>query len=241
MTRRIAWFSAGAASAVAVKLSNPDLIVYCETGREDSDNQRFLEDCEQWFNHEIIKLKSKKYLTTWEVWEKRKYISGISDAPCTQELKIKPRLDFQQHDDVHIFGYTNDASDIRRSEALLENWPDMKAEFPLIEKNITKANCLAIIMDVGIKPPRVYEMGFPNANCIPCCKATSPAYWALVRKFFPGEFQRMAKLSRQLGARLTRINGERRFIDEIPDDFKTTDPIAPECDMLCGLVQQEID
>lgn len=50
----------------------------------------------------------------------------------------------------------------------------------------------------------------------------------------------MAKLSRKLGARLTRINGVRMFIDEIPADYPTTEAIAPECDFLCSLVEQDM-
>ena len=50
----------------------------------------------------------------------------------------------------------------------------------------------------------------------------------------------MAKLSRELGAKLTRINNERIYIDEIPEDYPTTEPLAPECDFLCSLAEEEI-
>jgi len=235
MNRRVSWFSCGAASAVATKLSNPDEIVYCDTGSEDSDNHRFMLDCEDWFGKKITVIKSDQYQDTWDVWQKRKYISGIAGAPCTSALKIAPRLLFQRESDVHIFGYTADASDMVRAEALRQNWPALDVETPLINSGMTKAGCLAIIEAAGIKPPRVYAMGFPNANCIPCCKATSPAYWALVRKEFPQEFERMAKLSRELGARLARVDNQRVFIDEIPMDQETTKPLAPYCDFLCQL------
>lgn len=240
MKRRVAWFSCGAASAVAAKLSSPDIIAYCETGSEDVDNARFLSDCESWFGSEVIRLRNDKHPDTWDVWVKRKYISGIAGAPCTSELKIAPRLAFQQPGDVHIFGYTADANDMKRADTLRENWPDLQIETPLIDRGLTKSACLAMIMSAGINPPRVYAMGFPNANCIPCCKAQSPAYWSLVRHRFPSEFDRMAKLSRDLGARLARIGDERVFIDDIPLDHHMTDAIAPECDFLCHIAEQEL-
>lgn len=238
--RRVCWFSAGAASAVATKLSKPDVIAYCETGSEDEDNARFIVDCERWFGQRVTRLRNTAYRDTWDVWEKRRYLAGISGAPCTGELKIKPRLAFQYPDDIHVFGYTADSSDVARADALREHWPDLRVETPLIDRGLTKAGCLAIIRTAGIKPPRVYEMGFPNANCIPCVKATSAAYWALVRQRFPERFERMAKLSRELGCRLTRINGERAFIDEIPEDHPVTEPIAPECDFLCAMAEQDM-
>ncbi|HNI21003.1 MAG TPA: hypothetical protein PLS35_19960, partial [Nitrospira sp.] len=86
----------------------------------------------------------------------------------------------------------------------------------------------------------VYAMGFPNANCIPCGKATSPAYWALVRQEFPVQFHRMAGLCRDVGARLTRIDDVRMFIDEIPEGHPVTEAIAPECDFLCSLAEQDL-
>lgn len=238
--RVVSWFSCGAASAVATKIIKPDEIVYCDTGSEDPDNHRFMRECEEWFGQEITVIRSEKYTDTWDVWEKRRYISGIAGAPCTGELKIVPRLKFQREDDIHVFGYTNDASDVRRAFALAENWPDLEIRTPLIEGGITKQACLALIENAGIKPPRTYAMGFPNANCIPCCKATSAAYWALTRLHYPRTFDRMAKLSRELGARLARVDGERVFIDEIPDDHPVTDPIAPYCDFLCQLAEGDM-
>ena len=242
MSRVVSWFSCGAASAVATKISKPDVIAYCDTGAEDFDNLRFMGECEyKWFGTRVTILKSDKFDSTWDVWEKRKYISGIAGAPCTGELKIKPRLAFQREDDIHVFGYTADPNDVRRAQSLREHYPDLRVETPLIDKGLTKAACLAMIEKAGIKPPRVYAMGFPNANCIPCCKATSPAYWALVRKEFPLEFKRMSDLSRKYDVRMARVDGERAFIDEVPENQELTKPIAPECDFLCALAEEDLN
>lgn len=240
MSRVVSHFSCGAASAVATKLSNPDEIWYAETGAEDGDNLRFLEDCEQWFGRPVRRLHSEKYSSTRDCWEKRRYIGGVAGAPCTSELKIAPRLREQRPGDIHVFGYTADSNDVRRASALRENFPDLITSYPLIERGITKRACLAMIERAGIAPPRVYAMGFANANCIPCCKAQSPAYWALVRREFPREFKRMADLSRDLGVTLLRIGGERAHLDALPEDQPTTEPLAPECDMLCHLAESEL-
>jgi len=240
MSRIVSWFSCGAASAVATKLIKPDVIAYCEVGSEDVDNMRFKVDCENWFDQKITLLRNDKYKDTWDVWEKRRYISGIAGAPCTSELKIKPRLDFQLPDDIHVFGYTADSNDMKRAEALRKNWPELNIITPLIDKGLNKKACLSMIESAGIKPPKVYALGFPNANCIPCCKSQSPSYWALIRKEFPIEFERMNKLSRDLGAKLVRIKGDRAFIDEVPEGQATTNAIAPECDFLCSIAEQEL-
>lgn len=37
-----------------------------------------------------------------------------------------------------------------------------------------------------------------------------------------------------------RIDDERRFIDEIPANWPTSDPIQPACDFLCVLAEQDL-
>jgi hypothetical protein len=221
-------------------LDGPLTIAYCDTRSEHEDNARFKADCERWFGQEVITLASDEYLDTWDVWERRRFISGPDGAPCTGLLKVEPRLKFQRPDDIHLFGYTNDKSDILRAKKIRENHFDLTIRTPLIERGLDKAACLALLQGAGIKEPVTYEMGFPNANCLPCGKATSPSYWALYRKHFPHGFARMAELSRRLGARLTRINDERIFIDEIPENWPVTQPILPTCDLLCGAQLKEL-
>ncbi|HEX5508798.1 MAG TPA: hypothetical protein VFX37_09865 [Pseudolabrys sp.] len=239
MSRTLSWYSCGAASAVATKLSPEAEPVYCETGSEHPDNTRFMADCERWFGRKVTRLRSDRYIDTWDVWTKRRYLAGIEGALCTVELKVMPRISFQHPTDVHVFGYTADAADIARANRLRANYPELTIKTPLIDRGITKEACIAMIERAAINPPTMYALGFHNNNCIPCVKATSPAYWALMRKHFPAQFERMAKLSRELDVRLCRINGERSFIDEIAEDQATNDPIQPSCDFLCHIAEQD--
>jgi len=244
MERTLSWFSAGAASAVATKLllsenANGVEAVYCETGAEHPDNERFIKDCEAWFGQPVIRIRSERYSSTWDVWEKRRWLAGIEGALCTDELKKQPRFAYQRPWDKHVFGYTCDAADVGRFVRFQQNFPELSVRAPLIERGINKAGCLGFLQSAGIKLPAMYALGFHNNNCIPCPKATSPDYWSLMRKQFPAEFERMAKLSRELDVRLTRIKDVRCFIDEIPADWATTNPIAPACDFLCQIAVED--
>ena len=245
VSRVICWFSSGAASAVMAKLVLAEIpeamVVQCGLGdSEDVDNARFAGDCERWFGRPITYLVSAKYTDIDDVFEKRKYHAGINGAPCTSELKVAPRLDFQFPSDLHCWGYTADADDVRRFERMKAEYPEMRQRAPLIERGVTKEGCFAILEQAGIKRPRVYDLGFPNGNCIGCVKATSPNYWALVRHHFPEVFARRADQSRRFGSRLTRINDERIFIDEIHADWPMTEAIVPRCDFLCHLAERDI-
>lgn len=244
MSRVIAWFSSGAASAVMTKLALTDdpnvLPVMCDLGdSEDADNKRFAADCEAWFGRPVQRIRGR-YANIDEVFEARKYHAGIAGAPCTSELKVAPRLDFQLPSDNHLWGYTADSEDVARWERMLRTYPEMRQRAPLIERGLTKEACHAILERAGIRRPRVYDLGFPNGNCVGCVKATSPNYWALVRQHFPETFARRAEQSRRFGSRLVRINDERRFLDELPADWPTTEAAVPRCDFLCHIAEQDL-
>lgn len=236
--RAIAWFSCGAASAVAAKLAVEKYgeaceVVYCDTmASEHPDNARFMADVARWLGREIRVIHSVKYASIEDVFTARRYLAGIAGAPCTVEMKKTPRFAFQEADDVHIFGLTVEESD--RIDQFERNNPELKLDWILRDAGIGKKQCLRTLEAAGIRLPIMYDLGFANNNCIGCVKASSPDYWARVRRYFPEVFDRRAKQSREYGARLVRIDGERRFLDELPAD--TALPLfgGPEEDVSCG-------
>jgi len=243
--RTLIWFSTGAASYAAAKIalrSHPDaILVRCETSNEDADNYRFEADAERALSRKVTILQSDRYSSVWNVWQRRRYIAGVAGAPCTGEMKIAPRLAFQLPTDIHVFGYTADAADVVRFERLKETYFEMSLMAPLITAGVTKQGALAMVERDGLSLPRSYALGFQNANCLGtgCGKATSPGYWSLYRKHYPAEFARTAEYSREIGARLARLDGKRVFIDEIPDGYPTTEAIIPACDLLCQITEED--
>ena len=221
-SRRLVWFSCGAASAVAAKLTqekhgNNFELIYCDTSKDEHpDNLRFLREVENWLGVKVKIIRSKKYGNCEEVWENKKYMSGIAGAPCTVELKKIPRFAYQSPEDVHVFGMTVDeASRIKRFE---RNNHDLYLEWPLLEAGINKQNCYDILGEAGIELPKMYQLGFDNNNCIGCVKAQSPHYWNRVRNHFPDTFAKRAEQSRRIGCRLVKLRGKRIFLDELPPE-----------------------
>lgn len=235
------WFSCGAASAVAAKLTvekygkkNNILIVNNPVIEEHPDNPRFLKDVEKWIGLKIISASNKNYLSNSaiDVWDKRKYMSGTKGAPCTVELKKEARKQFETSHkiDFHVLGFTVDEKD--RHERFVKY--ERSNVIPiLIDANKTKGDCFNFITESGIDLPFIYKLGFPNANCIGCVKSTSPTYWNLVREKFPEVFQQRCEQSRKIKCRLVRVKGKRKFLDELLITDKGRKIKMPECGIFC--------
>jgi 3'-phosphoadenosine 5'-phosphosulfate sulfotransferase (PAPS reductase)/FAD synthetase len=254
--RVVSWFSCGAASTIATKLTlekyrsdHEVVIAYCDTGAEHEDNKRYLLDVQRLLNAEILILKNDNYNNPWEVWEQTGWLVGVNGARCTEELKRQVRFDFQKSDDIQVMGYT--AEEEERAIRIRQSFPSVDWEFPLIEQGITKAMCLSMIEQSQIEIPMMYKLGYKNNNCIGCCKG-SMGYWNKIRKDFPEVFDRMAKLERRLGAidertgkpkgacccKSYKDDGKRKriFLDELDPKAGRDDDTVIQCDLLCGSI-----
>ncbi len=240
--RTVCWYSCGAASAVATKLvcgEYPDelVIAYTDTGSEHPDNERFMRDCQEWFGQDIVKLRSKRYRDTWQVFEERRFLVGPTGALCTAELKKKVRYAFERPDDVQVFGFTKDEES--RAKRFMEQNPGVTMRAPLIEKGLTKQDCLAMLSRVGIQIPAMYRLGYQNNNCIGCVKG-GMGYWNKIRQDFPVEFKRMATLERELNHSICHDKNGAVWLDELdPKRGRYEKELSMECSPLCALVDEE--
>lgn len=238
--RVIAWFSCGVTSAAATRLcidKFPETIpVYCDTGSEHPDNTRFIRDCEQWYDREIKILRSKKYTDIWDVFEKTKYLAGVNGARCTTELKKLVRREFELPDDLQIFGF--DSSELHRAEKFRANNFEVDTWFPLIEADLSKADCIERLLEAGIDMPAMYKLGFRNNNCIGCVKGAA-GYWNKIRDTFPDVFAKMAAAERKLNVALNKSyagDGKRKrvFLDELDPSAGNYKDLEIKCGLFCG-------
>lgn len=238
--RTVVWFSAGAASAVAAKLAlaeGPCEIVYTDPGSEHPDNERFIADCEVWFGQPVIRLRSSRYRDTWDVWRKRRFLNSPRGALCTTELKKMLRQDFQRPGDIQVFGYT--IGEENRAARFREQNPEVDLRCPLIERGLTKQDCLAMLERAGIEIPVMYRLGYRNNNCIGCVKGGA-GYWNKIRRDFPENFERMALLEREIGATVLRIDGESVYLDVLdPERGRYEAEPSIECSLLCVMAEDD--
>jgi 3'-phosphoadenosine 5'-phosphosulfate sulfotransferase (PAPS reductase)/FAD synthetase len=236
------WFSCGAASAVAalktlekysgqyqVRIINNPVI------EEDEDNLRFKDDIEKLLGVKIETATNKDYpnCSAVEVWERTRFMSHPHGAPCTSQLKKEARRQWEQANNPmhHVLGFTADEQS-RHNDFVASEREILPV---LIDAKLTKQDCFEIIAREGIARPRIYEQGYPNANCIGCVKATSPTYWNHVRRVHPAIFKERAEQSRELGAKLTRVNNQRIYLDELDPNAqgRPMKGMSFECGIFC--------
>lgn len=244
----IGWFSCGVTSAVACHLAllhytNVE-IYYIETGSSHNDNTRFINDCEHWFNKEIHILRNDKYTSVIDVLSKKRYINGPAGAPCTLELKKRVRYALEDKIgswDGQVFGFEYSKKEIFRANRFKEQYPATKPLFPLIEHQLTKQNCMALLEHANIALPLMYLLGYHNNNCIGCVKG-GMAYWNKIRNDFPAVFKQMCQLERNIGATCLKDNNGRLFLDELePNRGNFNEILTPECSLFCEIEFADID
>lgn len=240
----VVWFSSGAASAIAAKLTlekygkeHEVRIVNNPVLEEHPDNLRFLKDVEKWLGVPIETATNPAYPTgsAVEVWKHRRYMSGVSGAPCTTEIKRKARYiwELQNKPDFHVLGFTKEEQ--KRHDNFTDT-QEAKLIPILIDAGISKDDCYRMLMEAGLSLPKIYKLGYPNANCIGCVKATSPTYWNHVREVHPEIFEERAALSEELGVKLVRVKGKRLLLRDLDPKAKghPLKSLDFECGIFCG-------
>ena len=245
MTQTIAvWVSCGLASAAAAKLTfdcygatHSIRLVNNPVVEEGPDNRRFLSDVGVWCRAPVESVVNPDYpnCSAEEVWDRRKGMVFPHGAPCTVSLKKEARQIWERsnHIDWHVLGFTVEERKRHERFVLTERANVLPV---LIDAGITKQDCMDMVIAAGIEPPIAYALGYPNANCRGCVKATSPTYWNLVRAVDPDAFHSRALQSRRLGAKLVRHKGKRIYLDELPP-AATGRPLKslnmPDCSSFC--------
>lgn len=218
--------------------------IYIGIADQHPDSMRFVRDCEKAIGKEIKILRSAQYknveecvLTMGGFMNKRNYF-----APCTNWLKKRVRQQWEkEHEDcelTYVWGF--DATEKNRIERILDANPQASHQFPLMEKHLSKQEVHGLFeRTFDFKRPLMYDLGYPNNNCVGCVKG-GMGYWNRIRKDFPEVFEARAKLERKVGNTIIKDSkGAVVYLDELePDRGNMNTEIFPECGIMCYLAEQ---
>ena len=148
-----------------------DEYIYINIDNQHPDSMRFIKDCERALGKPIEVLKSN-YGSVENVIRQFRYVNGVKGAKCTQILKKRVRKEWEYHHQdynlTYVWGY--DLSERHSADILDESTPEVKNQYPLIERWLTKEAAHAILESLGIRRPKMYDLGYSNNNCIGCVK-----------------------------------------------------------------------
>lgn len=231
----VSWFSTGVSSFIATYLlrNEIDEIIYTHVPNQHPDSIRFIHDCEKLLNRNITILQSQYFRSIDDVFETVRIINTPKGAPCTTRMKKQVRKLWEsEHQGRHTYIWGFDKNEQKRANQLLETMPEHDHKFPLIEYGLTKQNVHALCEKLGIKRPVMYDMGYPNNNCIGCVKG-GMGYWNKIRVDFPEVFERRAKQERMIGG--TCIKGV--YLDELdPNRGNIVKEVFPSCGIGCEIL-----
>lgn len=139
---------------------------------EDPDTLRFRDEAAANLGVPLVNLRDGRDI--WDVFTEKSWLGNSQLAHCSWELKTKPAREWMDANVAPgarvIVGI--DITDIARLPAIAERWQPYQAVAPLTDKPLLwKPQLTRQLEALGIKPSRMYELGFEHANCPGCVKA----------------------------------------------------------------------
>lgn len=182
-----------AAKRVAERHGTGNLtLLFADTLIEDEDLYRFIDEAARDVGGRFVRIAEGR--TPWQVFRDVRFIGNNRVDPCSKILK-RDLLDryisehFDPNDTTIYVGI--DWSEEHRFTRLkprkaAAGW---RYEAPLCEAPyLTKKQMFEALRQAGIKPPRLYEMGFPHNNCGGFCVKAGQGAFALLLEHMPQRY-----------------------------------------------------
>lgn len=192
----VVMYSGGAcswATAMRVKerhVGEKIVLLFADTKMEDEDLYRFLEDSREQLGLELVRIAEGR--TPWEVMRDKHVIANSRIDPCSEILKRKfldrwQQANCDQATTVLHFGLDwTELHRLRRLRAAKHPW---RCEAYLTKAPyLSKREMLAWMRQTGLRPPRLYELGFAHNNCGGFCVKAGQAHFANLLKQLPERY-----------------------------------------------------
>ena len=191
--QHIVMFSGGvgswmAAKRVAEQYGTKNLtLLFANTLIEDPDLYRFLEEAAINIGGQFVKLQEGR--TPWQIFKDVKYLGNSRIDPCSKILKRELlrtyiEKEFSSKRVTIYLGY--DWTEIHRLDKAQKYWSPWTVEAPMCNPPyLEKGQMIQELTKEGIKPPLLYELGFPHNNCGGGCIKAGQAHFAHLLKTLP--------------------------------------------------------
>lgn len=190
--RHIGMLSSGVSSAYTCKLMIDEVgktnstLLFTDTLMEHVDNYRFLDEITDYLGVELVRLDTGE--SPFDVFD-REGILGSDRIPlCSRILKLEQTKKLAQAGDTLWWGI--DWEEKHRAVAIERNWLEsgISSRFPLIEQLTMYQTRFDWLVEIGIKPPVMYEMKYSHSNCGGMCVRGGLNHWAHLYATLPENY-----------------------------------------------------
>lgn len=181
-------------------------LLFTDTRMEDEDLYRFLDEAA--FNVRAPLIKIAEGRNPWHVFFDERFLGNSRRDPCSKILKRQMADRWLQAncDPAATTVYVGiDWTEEHRYTGLrdrraADGW---RYEAPLCEPPyIDKADVMAWLRREGIKPPRLYEMGFSHNNCGGFCIKAGQGHYANLLRSMPERYAKHEAMEQAIRAYL---------------------------------------
>lgn len=165
-------------------------LLFADTLMEDWDLYRFLEDAGAKLGVPVTRCAEGR--SVWEVFDAESMMGNSRTPLCSRILKREVldqwRLEncIPSETVVHIGIDWTETHRVEPTRRALEGW---QVEFPMMEYPLwDKCQMVDELSKLGVKPPRLYGLGFPHNNCGGFCVKAGHAHFAHLLKTMPERF-----------------------------------------------------
>lgn len=183
----------GAAKRVAERYGTADMtLLFTDTLIEDEDLYRFLEEAAASVGAPLVKIAEGR--TPWHVFFDERFLGNSRVDPCSKILKrqMSDRWLTKNCDPAQTVVYVGiDWSEEHRYTGLrdrraADGW---RYEAPLCDAPyVSKSDVMTWLKREGIRPPRLYEMGFSHNNCGGFCVKAGHGHFANLLRAMPERY-----------------------------------------------------
>jgi hypothetical protein len=213
--RHVIFFSSGICSYLTARRvcldagTRETVLLFCDTHIEDPDNYRFLFESAKLLNCKLITLSDGR--TPWQVFADEKCLGNNFKDPCSRHLKrLLARRWVKANCDPNITTLYLGLSwyEEHRVDKNRAAWLPWKTAYPMCDLPLLDhCDMLAAVRADGLRPPRLYSMGFEHSNCGGFCVKAGKAHFRQLLKKLPRRYkhheQAELNLQQKLGKPVT--------------------------------------
>jgi 3'-phosphoadenosine 5'-phosphosulfate sulfotransferase (PAPS reductase)/FAD synthetase len=171
------------------------VLLFSDTQIEDEDLYRFLREGAEYLGAELVWLKTK---TMEELILKERAMPSDRMPFCSRKLKVEPAQKWCKENApnaVKVFGIT--WAEQFRTKKIEEHWGN--CWFPMTEPATMFSESVDDLLNtIGIKKPRLYDLGFTHNNCGGTCVRAGAKEWRHSYRVFPDRVQRWADIEEKV-------------------------------------------